>query len=166
MATQKTTGNPFLDYDVTKIMAEFDPAKFAGEFAKMAEAYKIPGRVPGLDLEAVLEVQRRNVEALTAANKTVAEGVRAIAKQQSEVLNQTLDAARKAFDKIGKAGTPQEAAVQQAEIAREVFAKAVTNAQELTELVAKSNSETAGVITGRIAEGLDEIKALAEKLEK
>ena len=163
MTTQKTTtGYPFLDFDVAKVMADFDPTKFAGEFAKLAKHY----RAPTVDVSAVFEAQRRNVEALTAANKTAIEGVRALAEQQSAILQQTLNATRKSFDKIGKASTPQEAASKQAEIAKEIFEKAVANAQTMTELVAKSNAETAEVITGRIAEGLDEIKALAEKLEK
>ena len=64
MTTQKNaTGNPFFDFDVTKVFADFDPAKYAGEFAKFADRYN----VPGFHVTAVLEAQRRNVEALIAA---------------------------------------------------------------------------------------------------
>ena len=159
---QKTaTGNPFFDFDPAKVFAEFDPVKYAGEFAKLADQYN----VPGFDVDAVLEAQRRNVEALTAANQAAAEGVRALAKRQSEILQQTLDASQKAFAKLGKAGSPQDAVTQQAQIAKEVFEKAVANTGELTALVAKTNAEAAEVINGRIAEGLDEIKELAEALK-
>lgn len=161
MTTQKTApGNPFFGFDATKVMAEFDPAKFAGEFTKLANRYK----VPGLDMGAAMDAHRRNVEALTTANRTAAEGVRALAKRQSEILEETLDAARDAFTELGKAGTPEEAAAKQAAIAKQVFETAVANTQALSELVAKSNAETAEVITGRVAEGLDELKALTEKL--
>ena len=163
MTTQKTTnGNPFLDFDVTKVMSEFDPAKFAGQFAKFADQYN----VPGLDVDSVLETQRRNVEALTAANQAAVEGVRALAKRQSEILQQTLDTANKAVTKLGKAGTPQDAAAKQAEIAKTVFEKAVANTQELAQLAVKSNAEATQVITNRISEGLDEIQALAKNLNK
>ena len=55
MTTQKTTtGNPFLDFDMAKVMADFDPTKFAGEFAKMAKHYQ----TPTFDLNAVFEAQR------------------------------------------------------------------------------------------------------------
>ncbi|MFQ5765317.1 MAG: TIGR01841 family phasin, partial [Rhodospirillales bacterium] len=66
----------------------------------------------------------------------------------------------------GKAGTPEEAAAKQAAIAKRVFETAVANTQALAELVTKSNAETAEVITGRVAEGLDELKALTEKRKK
>ena len=162
MTTQKTaTGNPFFDFDVTKVFAHFDPAKYAGEFAKFADRYN----VPGFDVTAVLEAQRRNVEALIAANQAATEGVQALAKRQSEIFQQSLDAGKKAFAKLGKAGSPQDAAANQAEIAKEVFEKAVANAGELTALVSKANTEAAEVITGRIAEGLDEIKEQAETLK-
>jgi|TARA_Y100000294_G_scaffold162107_2_gene167011 phasin family protein len=162
MTTQKTaTGNPFFDFDVTKVMAEFDPAKYAGEFAKIADRYN----VPGFDVTAVLEAQRRNVEALTAANQAATEGVRALAKRQSEILQQSLDAGNKAFAKLGEAGSPRDAAANQAQIAKQVFDKAVANTGELTALVAKTNAEAAEVITARIAEGLDEIQEQAETLK-
>ncbi len=166
MPTQKAstgkTGYPFWDFDVTKIMAQFDPAKAAGEFVKMAGRYQ----VPGLDVDALLKAQGRNLEALNAANQAVAEGARAFAKRQAEIVQQNLDAAKGAFDQLGKAGTPQEAAAKQAEIAKDAFARAVKNAQELTDLATKSNAKAAQAITGRIAEGLDEINGLAGKLQK
>lgn len=162
MTTQKTAaGNPFLDFDATKFMAQFDPAKFAGVFGKFAEGYN----VPGFDVNAVLESQRRNVEAFTAYNQAATEGVQALAKRQAEILEQALDAGKKAFAKLSKAGSPQEAAADQAQAAKEIFEKAIANAQELSALVVKTKAEAAEVITGRIAEGLDEIKEQAETLK-
>lgn len=162
MATQKSTNqNPFLDFDVSKVMAQFDPAKFATEFAKIADQYN----VPGWDADAISATQKRNVEALTAANKAAAEGVKALAKRQGEILEQTLEAGKKAFEKLGKAATPEQAAVKQAEIVKEVFEAALVNSQELSELAAKSNTEALGVITNRISEGLDEIQTLAKKIK-
>jgi phasin family protein len=158
------THNPFqyFDVDMTKMLAAFDPSKFADEFAKMAERYQ----VPGFDVEAFGESHRRNVEALTAANRAAVDGARALAKRQAAILQETLDVAKEAFGQIGKSGSPQEAAVKQAAIAKQVFETAIANAQELGEMVAKSNTDAADVITGRIAEGFDEIKVLAEKLKK
>ena len=176
MPTQKTsTGKtefPFLDFDMTKIMAPFgptpfgpapfDPAKAAGEFFKMAGRYQ----VPGFDVDTLVEVQGRNLEALNAANQAAAEGARAFAKRQAEIVQQNLDAAKGAFDQLGKADTPQETAGKQAELAQDAIARVVKNTRELTDLATESNAKAAQTITGRIAEGLDEIKDLADKLQK
>lgn len=162
MTTQKTaTGNPFLDFDATKFMAQFDPANYAGEFAKFADRFN----VPGIDVNAVLEAQRRNVEAFTAYNQAATEGAQALAKRQAEFLEQALETSKKAFAKLSKAESPQDAAAQQAQTAKEVFEKAIANAQELSAMVAKTKAEAAEVIYGRIAESLDEIKEQAETIK-
>ena len=141
MTTQKAstgkTGYPFWDFDATKVMGQFDPAKAAGEFFKMAGRYQ----VPGLDVDTLVEAQSRNLEALNAANQAAAEGARAFAKRHTEIVQQSLDAAKGAFDQLGKAGTPQEAVAKQAEKAQDTFAKAVKNAQELTDLPTESNTK-------------------------
>ena len=53
--------NPFLDFDVTRMMSDF--------------------RVPGFDTEALMAAQRRNIEALTKANQLAAEGMQAVMRR-------------------------------------------------------------------------------------
>ncbi len=161
-----TTGNPFFDFDVTKLMAGFDPAKVAAEFTKAAEKFTPPGFKQGLNqgvnTDAFVDAQRRNVEAITAANKTAMEGAKAIAQYQVKFMEQSLASAKKAMDKVSKATSPQDAAAIQAEAAKESFEKAVSGSQELTALAAKSNTEAGEFIAGRISEGLEEMQALAK----
>ncbi len=155
------TPDPFFNFDVTKMMGEFDPTKMADEFAKMAAKYKLPG----VDMNAVVESQRKNLEALTNANRVAIEGVQAVAKRQAEILQETMDEASAAMDKLTKAGSPQDAAANQAEFAKSAFEKALGNMRELAELVAKSNTEATQTINSRISETLDEIKELAMKMK-
>jgi len=163
MTTKNTnTGNPFFDFDVTKFMAGFDPAKVAAEFTKAVEKFKSPGFNQGLNADAFVDAQRRNVEAITAANKTAMEGAKAIAQYQVKFMEQSLASAKQAMDKVSKATSPQDAAAIQAEAAKESFKKAVSGSQELTALAAKSNTQAGEFIAGRISEGLDEMQTLAK----
>jgi len=154
--------DPFFNFDITKMMSDFDPSKIADEFNKMVSQYKLPG----VDTDALVASQRRNVEALTSANRAAFEGVQAIAKRQAEILQETMNEVATAFDAVSKSGSPQAAAAKQAELAKEAFEKALANMRELAEMVAKSNEEATQAINGRISETLDEVKALAMKLEK
>ena len=70
MTKKAQSFNPF---DVSKIMTEFDPSKMMNQFTKAFTEYKISG----VDMNTVVEHQRKNVEALTAANKQVLEAVQA-----------------------------------------------------------------------------------------
>ena len=68
MATQSESSTPF---DLMKSMTELDPTHLMGEFTKALRQYHLPG----IDVEGILESQRKNVEALTAANKAALEGI-------------------------------------------------------------------------------------------
>lgn len=153
---------PFVNVDMTKVMADFDPARIVGQFTKAAGAYK----VPQLDMDAIIAAQRKNIEALTAANKAAVEGVRALATRQNEILQETLKEATDAVNEMTKAESPEDAAARQAEIIKTSFEKALGNAKELAELVAKSNADTSEAINARIFESLEEIKKQAVKVKK
>jgi len=152
--------DPFFNFDITKMMSDFDPTKIVDEFSKMVGQYKLPG----VDADALVASQRRNVEAMTSANLAAFEGVQAVAKRQAEILQETMNEVATAFDAVSKSGSPQAAAAKQAELAKDAFEKALANMRELAEMVAKSNQEATQAINGRISETLDEVKELASKL--
>lgn len=157
-----TNANPFFGFDMTKMMAEFDPAKMADEFAKMAGQYQ----VPGVDMNAMIEGQRKNLEAVTQANRVALEGLQAVSKRQAEILQQTMAETTAAVEAVAGSGSPQDATAKQAEIMKNAFEKALSNMKELAELVAKSNAEATEAINNRISETLDEIKAAATVSKK
>jgi phasin family protein len=141
------------------MIKDFDPTKMVGQFSSMMTNYK----VPGLDVAALVESQKKNVEALTSANRLVFEGMQAIAKRQAEILQETMNEASKAIDALAKAGSPQEVAAKQAELAKVAFERALSNMRELADMVTKANEAASGKINDRIAATLDEIKAMALK---
>lgn len=144
-------------FDVTKYLKDFDPTKMVEEFSNAMKQY----RLPGVNIEAVVESQKKNLEALTSANRVAFEGLQAVAKRQAEILQETMNEASKAVDSVAKAGSPPEMAAKQLEIAKQAFDKAIGNMRELAEMVAKANEAAANTVNGRISATLDEIKELA-----
>lgn len=126
---------------------DFDISKFVGDF-----------KVPGLDVESLVSSQRKNIEALTQANKLAFEGVQAVFKRQVEILRQTLEESSTIAKELVEAGTPQEKAVRQTELAKDAFERALANSRELSEIIAKSNSEAFDLLNKRFTQVLDEIK--------
>jgi len=151
--------NPFMNFDVTKMMADFDPSKMADEFTKFAGNYKMPA----FDVESIMASQRKNIEALTAANKAAVEGMQKVSTRQAAILQETLDEATKSFADFGKSSDPSAAAAKQAELYQVAFEKALANMSELADMVTKSSSEATTVVNQRISESLEEIKALSKK---
>ncbi|RDD60892.1 phasin family protein [Ferruginivarius sediminum] len=142
MATK--TGNPFLDQDFSNI---FDFKRYADQF-----------QVPGLDSKALIEAQRKNIEAITQANRVAFEGMQAVAQRQGEILRQAMDESVKAMQDVGTANAPEDRVSKQTEIAKNAFETAIKNMRELAEMSAKSQTEALDLINTRVTEGFDEIR--------
>lgn len=148
--------------DVTRVMKDFDPAKFADQFSNMLKQYKLPG----VDIDALVASSRKNVEAVTHANRVAFEGMQAFARRQAEMLQETMNETTKAFESISKAGSPPEAAAKQVEMTKSAFERAVNNAREMSEMMSKANQDATNSINTRISEQLDEIRDLALKAQQ
>lgn len=130
--------NPF-DFDVTKMMGDM--------------------KVPGVDLEQMMAAQRKNIEALTTANKMAVDGAQAVARRHAEITRQAFEEFMGASRALMEADTPEARMTRQTEMAREAFEKTLANMRELAEMISKSNAETFEVITKRISEAMEELKA-------
>ena len=119
-------------------------------------------KLPKVDMDAVMATQRKNIEALTSANKLAFEGMQAIARRQADVMRQMMEEMSGMISDMMAAGSPEEKVARQAELAKQTFEKILSNMKELAEMLSKSNSEAATVINARISESLDELKAMAQ----
>jgi phasin family protein len=128
------------DMDITKMMAEF--------------------KLPQVDVEAMVAAQRRNIETLTAANKLALEGMQAVAKRNLEILQQAMADLTEAMKALASAEAPQAKAAKQAELMKAGFEKAMQNMRELQDMVQKVSGETLALLNKRVAEALDEVKAM------
>lgn len=134
MATKQNA--PFWDFDMTKIMGDF--------------------RMPGMDAEAVMTAQRKNVEALTAANQRAMEGMQEIARRQVEIMRRAVEDMTASVAEFATAGTPEAKVAKQADLTKASFERTLAGMRELSEMLAKSNAEAADIINKRIAAMLDE----------
>src|SRR5579862_2551064 len=133
----------FFDYDVTKAFSGF--------------------QIPGLNVEALMSAQRKNVEAFTQANQLAIEGVQALARRQVELAREALEEAPALFREFSQPGVPQERLAKNAELAKATFEKNLATAKELTELVTKANTDAFNVLTKRFTESFEEIRDVAAK---
>ncbi len=115
-------------------------------------------KVPGVDVEGIVASQRKNIEALTQANKLAFEGVQAVFKRQVEIVRQALEESANVAREMVEAATPQDKAIRQTELVKEAFERALANSRELSEIIAKSNSEAFELLNRRFTQVLDEIK--------
>ncbi len=136
----------FFETDITKMVADF--------------------KVTGLDLDAVMASQKRNIEAMTKANQLAFEGIQAVARRQSEIARQLVEESNAVIKELMSQSSPQEKVAKQADVMRTQFEKNLANLRELTNLLSKSNDEASAVLSKRFSEGLVELKQHVQKAKK
>lgn len=134
----------------------FNPEEMMRAFSSM----KMPG-MP--DFQALAEAQKRNIEALTTANKLAMEGAQAVARRNMEIMQQVMGEMTQAIQSIASVeGSPNAKAAQQTELLKTAYERGVANMQEIAELIQKSNGEALGVLNRRFTESLEEVKGLVK----
>ncbi len=145
---QKNVLNPFAEFDIEKMMKEM----------------KFPN-MPNLDVSGLMTSQRKNMEAISQANKVALEGMQAVARRQAEIMREAMEEVSKVGQLMGTGATnPQEMSSKQAELARENMERSMERMRELAEMVAKSNSEAFEVLQRRMSEALEEFKDMMTRI--
>jgi phasin family protein len=136
MADQPNQPNPFAD------------------FGKIFERFK----VPGVDLSALAESGRKDMEALVEANKAAYQGLQALARKQTEMLTEAMSKIQEAA-KRAVGTTPDTHA---SDLAREAYHKTLTDMKELADIVRKSQAEALTKVTDRAIEHLQELRKMIQ----
>ena len=131
-------------------------ASFAG-VSKFLKQFKLPG----VDINALITTQRKDIEALVAANKQVYEGVQSLAKRQTEILRETLEAWQAAAKELAGKSLSEGIEIR-TELAKRAFVKALGNMRELAEMSTKSQTEVLEGIKKRAQENLAELRKLLQ----
>jgi phasin family protein len=120
-------------------------------------------RVPGLDLQALAESQRKNFEALTQANQLAIEAMRALTQRQNEIAQEAAEEASALLRDWTQPAAPEDRFSKSIEAAKLAFEKGIANVRELNSLGTKASADVFGVIARRVSEGFDEVRLFAKK---
>ena len=123
------------------------------DFSKLMEQVKLPG----FDMTSVIETQRKNIDALTAANQLAYEGMQALVKKQAEMFNERVQEIQAEVQKAST-GNPAEVLSQRGEFVQHTFQKIFDDMRELAEMAQKSQTETLAAISERAAQDVKESK--------
>jgi phasin family protein len=118
------------------------------------------------DFTALMEIQTKNIEALTEANKLAFEGFQAAGQRQAELLSQIVTDTSSIISEISKEGPAEEKAARQAELVKNAYSQSVTNWQELAGIIGESSKEASDIVNRRVTASLTELKSALNRNEK
>ena len=115
-------------------------------------------QLPGVDVAALVDWQRKDLETLVEANRQAYEGVRALIERRNEILQETLAQWQAAV----KDATSSEAIAKQAEAGKQGVQQVIANIRELAEMEAQSRNNAWKVVQDRMQENLANLQKLLQ----
>lgn len=115
--------------------------------------------LPKLNVDELLETQKKNIDALGPSAQVAAQGAQSLAQKQREVLEAGLREAVTLAREYKPLGKVQDNLALQAQFASKALEIAVRGARESASTAKESATEAAKIIQDRIKESFEEIRA-------
>ncbi|GAB0116202.1 phasin family protein [Acidisoma sp. 7E03] len=140
-----------------------DLPQFPTDFTKLFASFSFPAST---EMTALMETQKRNLAALTAANKLLFEGAQAITQRQMEAMRRQMTEVAEATRSLVTVTDPKERTVRQTDLVKSAYEKSVSDLREVEDLLRKSSSEALDLIHSRFLAAMDEVKSAMDRAAK
>jgi phasin family protein len=129
-----------------------DAEKFAQAFKEQMEKLALTLKLPDLDVPALVESQRKTIEAISRAAQLSNETATEFSRRQLEIMRAGSEHLASMLKDM------KLSAEQQRALATKSFGAASTSARELAEMTSKSNKEAFDQIKQRMADNFEEMR--------
>jgi phasin family protein len=113
-------------------------------------------KLPNIDLQAIIEGRRKDLEAIVKANEVALNGIKSVADKQAEMLQTVLGEIGTKLKSMAQDGNPSANAT---EMAQQTIEKALGAMRTLAEANGQSQAQVLDVISTRVQQSIDEIRA-------
>jgi phasin family protein len=124
------------------------------DLKKLIEKFQLPS----VDIDALIDWQHRDMDALTEANRQASEGLKALVERRNEILRESLAEWQAAV----KDATSAEAIAKRAEAAKQGVQKAIANFRELSEMEAQARNNAWKIVQDRMQENMATLQKLLQ----
>jgi phasin family protein len=136
------------------IGTDYTSTQWLDDIKKLTEKFQLPG----VDVAALVDWQRKDMETLVEANRQTYEAVRALIERRNEILQETLAQ----FQAAIKDATSSDAIAKQAEAGKQGVQQVIANIRELAEMEAQSRNNAWKVVQERMQENLANLQKLLQ----
>jgi len=129
-----------------------NPLPSLDDLVKLLERF----RLPGVDADALVDWQRKDLDALAEANRQAYAGIKALAERRDEILRDTLVQWQEAL----KNAIGSDALAKQGEAAKRGLQQAIEHVRELAEMETQSRNNAWQVVRDRTQENMANLQKL------
>jgi len=127
------------------------------QFAAMFQQYKLPG----LDVSAIVDARRKDVEALAEANQVAFGGMQAIQGKQLEILRSAPDNFQTVAQQL--ATSPAKPAVSPTEVVQTALHLALADMQDIAQKTQQAQTQAYAIVAKRMEQAANELRASLEQ---
>jgi len=117
-------------------------------------------KMPNIDMNAIMDSYKKNLEVLGLINKMSIEVCNGITKLQSAFIKQMMTDMGSIWEKSGK---PSDVVTRFNEVTRDTIEKAIGNSKQISEMIVSTNKELSAAITKRVKDSVEEAKNIVNK---
>ena len=118
----------------------------------------MPEQVKGL-----LDVQMKNIKSINQAQRVSMENFQEIASRQNEIFSQIMQQTTMMANDLSHDSSPENKLKRNALNFQKGYEQALSNVQEISELIKKSNATTSKILQDRANESIKEVKSCTSK---
>jgi phasin family protein len=133
------------------------PTNPFGDVSQLMQQFKLPG----VDMAAIVEARRKDIDALMETNQAVFESMQAMASKQTEMLNDAMQGMQDATQNMA-GGSAMADPAQQTEVMRKAFDKTLAGMQEMADMARHAQTDAMTQMTQRASKQMQDIKALVQ----
>ena len=120
--------------------------------------------LPKVDVDKMVEMHRKNFEALGRTAQVAGEGAKALAEKQREIMETAFRETSAMVRDFKPSGTPKELLAKQTEYAKKAFDIAMQNTRDVADLTKKTTSDATAIVRERLRESLTELRESVSRM--
>lgn len=142
---------------------------FAKDFSKDFQGFKpFQGaeafQAPQIDVNKLFSLQRKNIEAFSAASKALNEGAQAIARRSSEFVRDNMEDVLSASRNVASSSSaPDKALAKHVEFTKGMMKNSAEQLREVSEMLAETQMGAFEILRSRMTRSVEEAKEFTSK---
>lgn len=131
--------------------------KSSNPFMDMFQDFGKSLNIPGPDMNDIMEHHRKNLQAMQAAAQVGSSSAQELMNKQREALESALAEITESIQNATAGGDPSDMMNSSMEMAKKSFDAALKNATEMSEIIQQGNSYAFNIFRDRMMESIEEL---------
>jgi phasin family protein len=140
-------------------MEEETMAEATQSWLDMLKKFGSDLNLPKVDVDKLIEMHRKNFDALEQSAQVASAGAKSLADKQREIVETAFSEAAAMARDFQPTGDPKEVLAKQTEFAKKAFDITVQNTRDVVQLATQTTTDASKIIRDQLRESLNELGA-------